>query len=53
MRRDGRARRSHEARNVVEQVVGQVQGMLPESLELVATIARYEPGIAVRALVDS
>ena len=33
-----------EARNLVEQVVGQVQGMLPEGLELVATIARYEPG---------
>jgi serine/threonine protein kinase len=41
-----------EARNLVEQVVGQVQGMLPEGLELVATIARYEAGIAVRSLVE-
>jgi serine/threonine-protein kinase len=41
-----------EARNLVEQVVGQVQGMLPDGLELVATIARYEPGIAVRSLVE-
>ena len=42
-----------EARNLVEQVVGQVQGMLPEGLELVATIARYEPGMDVRSLVDA
>jgi serine/threonine-protein kinase len=42
-----------EARNLVEQVVGQVQGMLPDGLELVATIARYEAGVAVRSLVDS
>ena len=41
-----------EARNLVEQVVGQVQGMLPEGLELAATIARYEPGMNVRSLVD-
>ncbi len=42
-----------ETRNLVEQVVGQVQGSLPEGLDLAATIARYEPGIAVRALVDA
>jgi serine/threonine-protein kinase len=42
-----------EARNLVEQVVGQVKGMLPEGLELVATIARYETGASVRALVDA
>jgi hypothetical protein len=42
-----------EARNLVEQVVGQVKGMLPEGLELVSTIERYEPGIAVRSLVDA
>jgi serine/threonine-protein kinase len=42
-----------EARNLVEQVVGQVSGMLPEGLELVATIERYEPGLMVRALVDA
>ena len=41
-----------EARNLVEQVVGQVQGMLPEGLDLVASIARYEPGMQVRSLVD-
>jgi hypothetical protein len=42
-----------EARNLVEQVVGQVKGMLPEGLELVSTIERYEPGIMVRTLVDT
>jgi eukaryotic-like serine/threonine-protein kinase len=42
-----------EARNLVEQVVGQVQGMLPDGLELAATIARYEPGVGVRSLVDA
>ena len=42
-----------EARNLVEQVVGQVQGMLPEGLELAATIARYESGVAMKALLDS
>jgi eukaryotic-like serine/threonine-protein kinase len=41
-----------EARNLVEQISGQVQGMLPEGLELVATIARWEPGMNVRTLVD-
>ncbi len=41
-----------EARNLVEQVVGQVQGMLPEGLELGATIARYEKGVGAAALVD-
>ncbi|MGD0673831.1 MAG: FHA domain-containing serine/threonine-protein kinase [Polyangiaceae bacterium] len=42
-----------EARNLVEQVVGQVQGMLPDGQDLAATIARYEPGVSVRALVDA
>jgi serine/threonine-protein kinase len=42
-----------EARNLVEQVVGQVQGMLPEGIELGATIARCEPGANLRELVDS
>jgi serine/threonine-protein kinase len=41
-----------EARNLVEQIVGQVQGMLPEGLDLVASIARCETSSAVRALVD-
>ena len=48
-----------EARNLVEQVVGQVQGMLPESLELGVTIVKAEakrPGrtaIRLRLLVPS
>jgi eukaryotic-like serine/threonine-protein kinase len=41
-----------ESRNLVEQVVGQVQGMLPEGLDLAASIARFEPGQPVRNLVD-
>jgi serine/threonine-protein kinase len=41
-----------EARNLVEQVVGQVQGMLPEGLDLTASIARCEAASNVRALVD-
>jgi serine/threonine-protein kinase len=41
-----------EARNLVEQVVGQVQGMLPHGLELAATIAPYQAGANVRSLVD-
>ncbi len=41
-----------ESRNLVEQVVGQVQGMLPDGLDLAASIARYEPGVSVRSLVD-
>jgi serine/threonine-protein kinase len=43
---------AQEARNLVEQVVGQVQGMLPDGLDLVASIARYEAGTSVRAIVD-
>ena len=43
---------AQESRNLVEQVVGQVQGMLPEGLDLVASIARYEAGLNVRALID-
>jgi serine/threonine-protein kinase len=41
-----------EARNLVEQVVGQVQGMLPEGLDLAASISRFEAGMNVRALAD-
>jgi serine/threonine-protein kinase len=41
-----------EARNVVEQVVSQVQGNMPESLDLAATIVRAEPGQHVPALLD-
>ena len=42
-----------EARNLVEQIVGQVQGMLPEGLELSASIARCESRATVRSLVDA
>ncbi len=36
---------SHEeAQNVVEQVVSQVQGLMPESLTLAATLVEVEPG---------
>src|SRR5208283_2973304 len=43
---------AQEARNLVEQVVGQVQGMLPDGLELAATIAAYDAGDSVDALLD-
>jgi serine/threonine-protein kinase len=41
-----------EARNVVEQAVSQVQGLMPESLDLAATIVRAEPGQPVQSLLD-
>ncbi len=41
-----------ESRNVVEQVVSQVQGLMPESLELSATFVRAEPGQPLDALLD-
>jgi serine/threonine-protein kinase len=41
-----------EARNVVEQVVSQVQGLMPDSLDLGATLVRAEPGQRVQALLD-
>jgi hypothetical protein len=41
-----------EARNVVEQVVSQVQGLMPEALDLAATLVKAEPGQPVRALLD-
>ena len=41
-----------EARHVVEQVLSQVQGMLPETLELGATIVKGEPGRPGRTLID-
>jgi eukaryotic-like serine/threonine-protein kinase len=44
---------AQEARNLVEQVVGQVQGLLPDGLELVATVVAYEPGVSARSLVDA
>lgn len=41
-----------EARHVVEQVLSQVQGMLPETLELGATIVKGEAGRPGRTLID-
>lgn len=41
-----------EARNVVEQVVSQVQVMMPDSLDLAATFVRAEPGQRVQTLLD-
>jgi serine/threonine-protein kinase len=41
-----------EARNVVEQVVSQVQGLMPEALDLAATLVVAEPGQPVQALLD-
>jgi serine/threonine-protein kinase len=41
-----------EARHVVEQVVSQVQGMLPDTLELGATLVKGEAGRPARTLID-
>jgi serine/threonine-protein kinase len=41
-----------EARNVVEQVVSQVQGLMPESLELAASLVRAEPNQPAQSLLD-
>lgn len=41
-----------EARHVVEQVVSQVQGLMPEALDLAATIIKAEPGQPPQALLD-
>jgi len=41
-----------EARTLVEQVVSQVQAMLPERVDLFATIVKGEPGRAARLLID-
>jgi serine/threonine-protein kinase len=40
-----------EARNVVEQVVSQVQGLMPEGLQLDASIVQYQSGASVETLV--
>ncbi len=42
-----------EAQNLVEQVVSQMEGLLPEGLELVASIAYHKPRTDVHALIDS
>lgn len=41
-----------EARHVVEQVVAQVQGLMPESLELVASVISVEADQRVEQLLD-
>lgn len=41
-----------EARHVVEQVVAQVRGMLPDTIELVATLVKWEPGKSAKSLLD-
>jgi serine/threonine-protein kinase len=43
--------RTHEARQVVEQVVSQVQGLIPGALELSASLATAEPGQPIEALL--
>jgi eukaryotic-like serine/threonine-protein kinase len=40
-----------EAKNLVEQVVGQVQGMMPEGLELFASIVPHQMGHKARELL--
>jgi serine/threonine-protein kinase len=42
-----------EARNVVEQVVSQVQGLMPEALDLAATLVTAEPGQPLQSLLDA
>jgi serine/threonine-protein kinase len=41
-----------EARQVVEQVASQVQGLLPDTLELAPTLVTGEPGRPARHLID-
>jgi serine/threonine-protein kinase len=41
-----------EARHVVEQVVAQVQGLMPESLELVAGVVSVDPDQSVEKLLE-
>ncbi len=41
-----------EARHVVEQVVSQVQGIIPDTLELAAALIKGEPGRPGRSLLD-
>lgn len=41
-----------EARHVVEQVVAQVQGLMPDSLDLVASVVRADPNEPVESLLD-
>ncbi|HSC88686.1 MAG TPA: FHA domain-containing protein, partial [Polyangiaceae bacterium] len=41
-----------EARHVVENVVAQVQGLMPDSLELVASVVRGDPEQPIEQLLD-
>jgi predicted component of type VI protein secretion system len=41
-----------EAQNVVEQVVSQVQGLMPESLRLGATMVQHAPGLTALSLLQ-
>jgi serine/threonine-protein kinase len=41
-----------EARQVVEQVVAQVRGLLPDTIELVATLVKWEPGKSAKSLIE-
>jgi serine/threonine-protein kinase len=41
-----------EARHIVEQVVAQVQGIVPDTLELGAALIKGEPGRPGRSLLD-
>ncbi len=41
-----------EARHVVEQIVSQVQGIIPDTLELAAALIKGEPGRPGRSLLD-
>jgi hypothetical protein len=41
-----------ESRQVVEQVLAQVRGLLPESLELVSSVVQCQPGQSAASLFD-
>jgi len=43
---------AEEAQNVVEQVVSQVQGLMPETLRLAATMVQHETGKAAQVLLQ-
>ncbi len=43
---------TQEAKHLVEQVVGQVRGLLPPGIELAASVSRFEHGMAAMTLVD-
>ncbi len=43
---------AHEVKSLVEQIVGQVRGMMPDGLELSASIVAYEPSATLVSLID-